>query len=317
MLFAWSVCFGGLGPVDGQELPIPDLQEDTNEGLPNMKSPTLGGKQFWTDHVWRRGWKIQQHAVTGHWRLIDDRSFRFAWGTRAACESELEKRVPEASLPQQRVFVLLHGLMRSSASMNPVAEALRGAFECSTVNFEYASTRASITDHAAAFRDFVASLPSDTRLSFVGHSMGSIVARHAIGDWQRNNDVATLARIERFVMLAPPNQGASMARQLSRVGLFRWITGTSGMELGPEWQAFEAKLATPHCPFGIIAGKLSEKSPRNPLLEGEGDFVVSVEETKLAGAADFLVVPRMHTFLMDDSIVQAAIVHFMRDGKFQ
>ncbi|MEM8736309.1 MAG: hypothetical protein AAGG44_18915, partial [Planctomycetota bacterium] len=47
--------------------------EDGNEPeaakpYPNVPLPTLGGKQFWTDFAWRRGWRLQKNAVTGLWR---------------------------------------------------------------------------------------------------------------------------------------------------------------------------------------------------------------------------------------------------------
>ncbi|MEM8734806.1 MAG: alpha/beta hydrolase family protein, partial [Planctomycetota bacterium] len=244
------------------------------------------------------------------------RNIRQAWGPQSACEDVLRKQIPVASVEHPKVFILLHGLIRSSSSMAALEKVLENEFECQVLCFEYASTRESISKHAEALRSYVASLPPNTRISLVGHSMGNIVARHAIGDWQRSKDDAALNRIDRFVMLGPPNQGASIARQLSKIGLFEWITGEGGMELGPKWQEFESKLATPHCEFGIIAGRLENQPIQNPLVDGEGDFVVSVEEAKLEGAADFLELPRLHSFLMDDQEVQRAVVQFMQSGRF-
>lgn len=284
--------------------------------LPNIPAPTLGGKQFWTDHAWRRGWKIQQNVVTSHWRLIDDRRVRQAWGSLEACEQALAKKVPDPNLRSKQVVILLHGLMRSSDSLAALGNLLVDQLRCEVVPFEYASTRGSISDHATALRDVVASLPQNSEFSFVGHSLGNIIVRHAIGDWQRAGDEATLQRVKQVVMLGPPNQGASIARQLSKVGLFKWVTGKSGMELGPEWAEFEAKLAVPHCAFGIVAGRLPDQVVDNPLVDGKGDFVVSVEETKLPGAKDFLEVPRIHSFLMDDPIVQQAVVQFIHHQRF-
>ncbi|MFN3189258.1 MAG: esterase/lipase family protein [Aureliella sp.] len=282
----------------------------------NVPLPTLGGKQFWTDYAWRRGWRLQKNAMTGLWRVLDDRNIRQAWGPQAACEDVLQKQVPVASLKHPRVFILLHGLIRSASSMASLEKVLEKEFDCEVLCFEYASTRDSISKHAEAFRAYVASLPPNTKIALVGHSMGNIVARHAIGDWQRAKDSHTLERIDRFVMLGPPNQGASIARQLSKIGLFEWITGEGGMELGPKWEEFEGRLATPHCEFGIIAGRLENQPIQNPLVDGEGDFVVSVEEAKLEGSNDFLELPRLHSFLMDDAEVQRAVIHFMKTGRF-
>ncbi len=294
----------------------PQEESQPATDYPNWQLPTLGGKQLWTDHVWRLGWRIQQHALTGHWRLLDDKNVRHAWGNRVACDDRLQQLQPASALDAQRIVILLHGLMRSSSSMVGLGEAIRVKADLPVIYFEYASTRATISDHAAALRDVVSSLPANVDISFVGHSMGNIVVRHALGDWQRAADPQMLDRVKQVIMLGPPNQGASIARQLAKTDLYGWLTGPGGLELGPNWEQFEAKLATPTCPFGIVAGRLPESSYQNPLVDGAGDFVVSVEETQLPGAAATLEVPRLHSFLMDDPIVQMAVVDFLDHQRF-
>ncbi len=88
------------------------------------------------------------------------------------------------------------------------------------------------------------------------------------------------------------------------------------MELGPNWSDFEANLATPACPFGIVAGRLPESNLQNPLIDGASDFVVSVDETHLTGETDFLEVPRLHSFLMDDPVVQQSVANFILYQQF-
>lgn len=281
----------------------------------NIKSPTLGGKQFWTDHVWRRGWRIQHNAITGHWRLLNDNNVRYAWGTREQCQASLDEHVPDRSLTRKEAVVLLHGLIRSSSSMSSLGEYLATDLGIQPIYFEYASTRSSITDHATAFAEFIDSIPADVQLHFVGHSMGNIVARHYIGDLQKHRQVEKLNRIQSVVMLGPPNQGASIARQLAKTGVFGWIAGKGGLELGPGWDEFQSRLGTPNCPFGIIAGKLPDSTPANPLVDGDGDFVVSFEETQLDGATDVLAVPRLHSFLMDAPEVQSATSNFIKSRR--
>ncbi len=289
-------------------------QDDT---MFNIKTPTMGGKQFWTDHIWRRGWRIQHNAFTGHWRLINDSNVRYAWGTREQCEAALNENVPDGSLIATEAVVLMHGLMRSSSSMRPVGDFVSKELNIQPIYFEYASTRSSISDHAAALGEFIDSLPPNLSLNFVGHSMGNIVVRHYLGDLTRTGQHEKLARVKSVVMLGPPNQGASIARQLSKTGVFGWIAGKGGLELGPGWQEFQKRLAIPSCPFGIVSGKLPESAPSNPLVDGDGDFVVSYEETQLEGATDTLSVPRLHSFLMDATEVQIATANFIRTrGRF-
>lgn len=290
--------------------------EQRERRLLNWPMPTLGGKQLWTDFQWRNGWRIQQNVLTKHWRLLDANNVRQAWGSRATCDDVLRARQPTVLYPTTRAILLLHGLGRSSSSMKGLAEYLNPAQLGTTICLEYASSRDSISQHAAALREVIDGLPPDMRLDFIGHSMGNIVVRHAIGDWQRESATRVLERIDHVVMLGPPNQGASIARQLARTGVFGWVAGEGALELGKKWHELEMKLAIPPCPFGIIAGRLADSSISNPLVEGASDFVVSVEETKLTGAADFLEVPVLHTFLMDSPEVQRAVANFLKTSKF-
>lgn len=285
----------------------------------NLAMPTLGGMQFWTDHRWWKGWKIQQHASTGHWRLIDPLLVRRAWGPLESCEATLREAMEaEAHQPEEHVTILLHGLMRTSRSMNPLANSLKEQRPGAMICFEYASTRASIDRHAEAFRNLIESLEGAPTIDLAAHSMGNIVVRRAIFDWRRpgGDPKRVLSRMRSMVMLGPPNQGASIAKQLGRLELFGWITGRGGMELGPKWDDLSRKLSTPPFPFAVVAGKLDPRIPQNPLVEGASDFVVSVEETKLEGMTDFLEVPCLHSFLMDDPRVQQQVAHFMQHQSF-
>jgi len=282
----------------------------------NLRMPTLGGKQIWTDHRWWFGWRIQQNLLTQHWRLVDDRNIRIAWGNRASCELALDKVIDQNPKPNPtKVVVLLHGLLRSSDSMNSLGRALNSAGYESIISFGYGSSRGSIADHATALRELVENIPGTPDVYFVGHSMGNIVVRHAIGDWQSNQEAeAVLGQVKRVVMLGPPNHGATIAKRLGKMGLFKIVTGQAGMELGPEWDRLEQKLGIPDCPFGIVAGDMDTWTKFNPLVDGASDMIVSVEEAKLEGATEMLIVPNLHSFLTDDPKVQAAVARFLDGG---
>jgi len=288
----------------------------------NIELPTLGGKQFWTDHRWWNGWRIQYNHTLDHWRLIDDRSIRRAWGSKEAMLEALEeakqKNLDEAakktsdvqnrpSPAQEDVVILLHGLMRTSSSMRPIEIKLNEKYSATAnplpqvIRFSYASTRAPITSHAEALRELVDNLPGKPRIRFAGHSLGNIVTRLAIAQWSTQGDPhGVLSRIERVVMLGPPNQGSSFAKRLSQLGLFETITGKSGMQLGPQWDGFQENLGIPPCPFAILAGDLTGSSIQNPLLDGPNDAVVTVDEAKLEGMSEFKTYPVLHSFLMQD-----------------
>ena len=69
--------------------------------------------------------------------------------------------------------------------------------------------------------------------------------------------------------------------------------------------------------FGILAGGRRDDRGFNPLIPGDDDGVVSVESTRLAGAADFRVLPVWHTTMMNDPRVQAMTRTFLEHGYFE
>ena len=294
-----------------------ELKKMDNEPGPiNLEWKTGGGMQFWTDHIHREGYRLQQNAITGHWRLLDADNIRLSWGKRSTCEAVLQRKHANRSTtePPDSTVILLHGLMRTRGSMASLEKELLSQGFPQVIRFSYASTRGAIADHAAALREVLENLPDQTEFRFVGHSMGNIVVRHALGDWERLANRQLLDRMKTVVMLGPPNQGAAIARQLAKLPAYRLVAGQGGLELGPQWEQLEAKLAIPACPFGIIAGRLPEGFT-NPLIGDAGDFVVSVDETKLPGGA-LLEVNQVHSLLMDDSSVQRAVANFIDHQRF-
>ena len=311
--------------VDAQENDQDSLLEEANSL--NKKSPTestapfnvpfktYGGTQFWTDHQHTDGYRIQSNWMTNHWRLLDATDVRRAWGTRKQCEVALGNLLndkKDASEGKEYV-VLLHGLMRSHQSMRSMEKILQAA-DCGTVlRFSYASTRNTIGDHAAALQEVLTGLPKGGKISFVAHSMGNIVVRHMLADLKEEGDPdGLLQRCGCMVMLGPPNQGAAIARRLAYTKVFGLVAGKTGLQLGPNWQQLVGNLAIPEFPFSIIAGDLSEKNVRNPILGEASDFVVQVEETQLEGNESFTTVPVLHSTLMKNPKVQQLVVEFLQ-----
>jgi len=295
---------------------VPSEKEnnDKREGPFNLAWKTGGGMQFWTDHIHRQGYRIQQNAVTGHWRLINPDNVRLSWGNRQTCQSVLDRKCPKTQNQDhpKSTVILLHGLMRTRGSMTSLEKALQNDSFPSVIRFSYASTRGSISEHAKALREVLENLPPDTDFRFVGHSMGNIVVRHLLGDLKKADANKILPRCKSMVMLGPPNQGATIAKRLAPTKVFGWITGKGGLELGPNWEELKNNLATPSFPFAIVAGDVSEQPIQNPLTDGSGDFVVSVEEAKLTGSQWIKTVPVLHSFLMDDQTVQSMTIEFLK-----
>ncbi|WP_165701099.1 esterase/lipase family protein [Crateriforma conspicua] len=303
---------------DAQETEVSSEDRPAPKSMWNVPLKTAGGSQFWTDHVHREEYRIQQNVLTKHWRLLDQKDVRRAWGSREACEAVLDQLCPlkpavASDAGGKPIVMLLHGLFRSHRSMMGLEDAIEKDEQLDAVTYSYASTRGGVAEHAAALADTLRSLPKDRPIAFVGHSMGNIVVRHLIADLQASGDPDhLLPRCKAMVMLGPPNQGAIIAKRLAQTGVFGIVTGQGGMELGPEFEKLEKHLAIPPFPFAIVAGDMSDEAIQNPLTEGAGDFVVSVEEAYLPGAADTQTFPLLHSFIMDDPDVQAYTIDFLK-----
>jgi pimeloyl-ACP methyl ester carboxylesterase len=285
----------------------------------NVEFPTWGGKQLWTDVLHFHEWRIQRNVFTAHYRLLDGEDKRHAWGTYQQCRVRLEQITAEKNLPpmQGKAVLLLHGLFRTRESMAGMAEYLEREGGYQVFRVSYASTRGNMDAHAVGLAKVIENLHGVDEINFVAHSLGNLVIRRylAIHTDPLTGELPD-PRIRRMVMLAPPNNGAELARIASRTGLFNVTAGASGTQLVDGWEDLRQGLATPGFEFGIIAGGAGKANGRNPLLTGDDDLVVTVEETKLPGAHDFLVLPPNHTWLMDDPQVRQSTLRFLQQGWF-
>ena len=95
ILLGMVVSLQGKDPVDGVTRAGQKVGEKINEISDavlrfNIRTRTLGGKQFWTDYLVQHEWRIQRHVVSNHYRLLNDDNHRHAWGTFIQCKKSLE-----------------------------------------------------------------------------------------------------------------------------------------------------------------------------------------------------------------------------------
>ncbi|HZN32985.1 MAG TPA: lipase [Pirellulaceae bacterium] len=285
----------------------------------NVPLPTLGGEQFWSDELVYQGWRIQQNVLTQHYRLLDPRDVRRAWGTAEQCRAAFAEFKRHENLPplSGRAVVTLHGLIRSRDHMDGLGKFLAEEGKYHVVNVSYASTRRSLDDHALSLSRVLAGLEGVEEIDFVGHSLGNLVVRRYLGEASQSEPRWQVdPRIKRMVMLGPPNNGARLAVLFRNNELFGLVTGPSGKQLARSWDECQKTLATPSFPFGILAGGSGNDRGLNPLVPGDDDLIVSVEETRLAGAADFRLLHCRHALLMDDPAARACVLAFLQHGYF-
>ena len=205
--------------------------------------------------------------------------------------------------------VLLHGLAAGRLNMHPIARVLRaGGYR--TLNLAYPSRGRSLDRIVDSLAEEIAAGASGT-IHFVTHSMGGLVARALIARHRP-------AQLGRVVMLGPPNQGSEWVSLLAQMRLDRPLLREARHLLTPNRNDdIVRKLAMVDYPLGIIAGD----RPLDPLLPrlvlpGPNDGKVSVAATRLAGAADHIVLSVPHTLMVISRSVHRQVIAFLRHGRF-
>lgn len=56
----------------------------------NIPFPTMGGNVWWDTLISRGGYKLQQHKITGHARILDSDNMRVAWGDIDAMRRKMD-----------------------------------------------------------------------------------------------------------------------------------------------------------------------------------------------------------------------------------
>jgi len=198
--------------------------------------------------------------------------------------------------------VLLHGMGRSWMSMALLGLRLKRA-DYEVHLFGYTPRRASLDELTDRLLEVIAGEIRATTYHLVGHSLGNIIVRNGFRKGYRPG-------LGRILMLAPPNGPAALASNLRHSRLYRWWTGDSGQKLADD--TFYGELPVPSVEFGVIAG---DKGHRLGFDE-PNDGVVRVENTKLDGMADWIVVHHTHTFIMLAGDTFELTTRFLRTGTF-
>ncbi len=241
-----------------------------------LKIPTLGGRQYWSDHFVHAGWRIQENTWTGHFRLLDPEDFRVTYGSWENCCDHFDTYagLHNITWPNEHLVVLVHGLCRTKGAFYKMRKMLtENGLSVQAIN--YPSTRLPTDKFASQLNELIARLRGIRKVSFVTHSLGGIVVRkalaekHAWMDWLEVGDV---------IQIAPPNKGASIAASFKALKPFQWGAGPAGLELV---KGFDIKAPATPTKFHVIAGGTGDTRGFNPFLGRDNDGLVSVEETDL------------------------------------
>lgn len=208
--------------------------------------------------------------------------------------------------------VLLHGFAGLPIMNRPLARMLRRAgFEARELGYD--SLGRPLDEICDRLAPQIARLGGRSAgpLHIVAHSMGGLVARAYIA----RHRPADLGHV---VMLGTPNGGSEIADFLSEKPFLQPLLGRAAPALVTRRSArIDAMLGSVDYSVGIIAGD----RPIMPgalarLIAGPNDGKVSVASTRLAAAADHIILPLSHAMLPYHPLAHRQVRHFLLHGRF-
>ena len=212
----------------------------------------------------------------------------------------------------QQCVILLHALARTTHSMSSMANYLQRS-NYIVINQDYPTTRKSIKslaneDVPSMVRQCQQYNPS--KIHFVTHSIGGIVLRAYLQDYQ-------LPNLGLVVMLAPPNHGTQLADLLRHNLIYQVIAGPAGQELTTSQSSTPNALnQSVKYDVGIIAGNFSFNPLMKAFFHEDNDGKVPVSSTRIKGMKDFIVLPVSHMFMMSNAQVIKEVAYFLQNGSF-
>ena len=199
-----------------------------------------------------------------------------------------------------RHVLLLHGLWMPGLAMHWLASRLGGAgFD--TQVFTYSS----VADGPDRAVPRLAEVVDGREVDLVAHSLGGLIALQALCD------VPELP-IRRVVCLGSPLRGSGAA-----AGMLRWpvssiLFGRSARLLQSGFPCWEGRAEV-----GVVAGRVPHGlGAFFGHFDGEHDGTVAIDETRLPGATDHVVVSASHSGLLFSAEAADQAVAFLRHGRF-
>jgi pimeloyl-ACP methyl ester carboxylesterase len=206
----------------------------------------------------------------------------------------------------QETVVIVHGLWVHGLVMELMRRRLaRGGYR--VVTYSYPSMRLTLAENAERLERYCRKLPAP-RVHFVGHSLGGLVVLRML-------ERASGWTPGRVVLTGTPYGGTFAGRRLAGLPGGRAALGRSMRR----WLSPMRLPPATACEIGVIAGALSLGLGRvvAPDLPAPNDGVISVEETRVPGMRDHIVLNVSHSGMLVSRAVVQQICAFLRAGAFE
>jgi len=208
--------------------------------------------------------------------------------------------------PPLALTILVHGLWQSGLELFVMRRRLQADGSMRAIFFSYPTVVGSMSNHVRRLIECARAHKAE-RLHFVGHSLGGRVVLRAL-------EVTDDLPPGRAVLLGSPLQGSRTAQSLARLPFARALLGGALTEECVDWSPREWSGRRE---VGVIAGSVGLGVGRLVAnLDDAHDGTVLVEETRLPGAKDHLVVATTHTGLLVSAKVAEQTRYFLEHGVF-
>lgn len=216
----------------------------------------------------------------------------------------------EAKANNGEYVIILHGILRSSSHMKPVAKLLKKQ-GYQVLNLDYPSTKHKLEELVEITQKNIEKHNiGDKKVHFIGYSMGGLLTRGILNKYRPKN-------LGKVIQLASPNHGSEVADFLKNNFIYKKFYGPAGLQLTTKNPLSEKFLGKVDYNLGVIAGNSSIDPISSFIIKGDDDGKVSVKSTKVAGMKDHITVKASHTFFPSNKKVHKQILAFLNTGKFQ
>jgi len=195
--------------------------------------------------------------------------------------------------------ILAHGLGRSRLSLALLGRRLlRTGLRPEYFSYSpFTETHTKIVGRLVAYLQTVAN--DGDEVGLVGHSFGGLLFREALAQVPQ-------LQVRHLIMLGTPNQPSRLARFYQYPPLSFLRSGIGERLNNRTWYA---TLPDIRVPYTIVSGTKGWRGRLSPFEFDLNDGIVAVAETVLSDRDEPVLVPSLHTFIMNNRSVSELIAN--------